>query len=190
MFRPIAFVAILWGLISYGCTSAHSEVCPDATVGNQTLEAPPGTGVSLTFFRAHPVPSYIEVCLISDDKKVLVFSAVTERNNWYRAIDISASNKRFSLKVYSAKLRDYSEIPWVVITNTRTNWGRSFEWFDEIEASYRNTTLDVCLRNKNVICPKHPGLRQARNIAEMSEYGRSRWIQSWMRRHAGATITP
>jgi hypothetical protein len=181
MYRLIAFLGVC-ALVISNSPSAHSEVCPDAPGEIQIIDVPPGTNVRVMFFRARAEASYVEICESHDQEWKLVFAAGTEGGSWYNAIGFPPETGRYYIKNYSVRFWGSAPQPWVGMRKLRTSYGYTFNWFDDAGELSPNTVVEVCLYDSISKCPQHFRVRQAKNLAKMSEFARERWLQRWMKK--------
>lgn len=180
--RPAtALYALL--LVVCGTAPAEAKICQDTQGERQEIDVLPGTSVRVMFFQRGAKASYIEICRIYGHEIKLMFAAAAGRRGWYQAITFPAESGGFYVKNYSAQITGPVRRRWIGMRRVSTPFGYTFNWFGEAGKFNPNTVVEFCLYTGLPKCPHHFPIRHARNLAQMSEYGRERWLLRWTRKH-------
>lgn len=187
--RPaITLFALLF--VVYGVASAEAKICHDTQGERQEIDVLPGTSVRVMFFQRGATASYIEICRIYGHEIKLMFAAAAGRRGWYQAITFPAESGGFYVKNYSAQITGPVRRRWIGMRRISTPFGYTFNWFDEAGKFNPNTVVEFCVYTGLAKCPRHFSAMHAKNLAQMSEYGRERWLLRWTRKHGDEKHSP
>jgi len=173
-----------------GAASTKARVCQDTPAERQEIDVLPGTSVRVMFFQRGAKASYIEICKIYGQEMKLMFAAAAGPGGWRHAITFPAESGGFYVKNYSAQISGPVRRRWIGMRRIATPFGYTFNWFDEAGKFNPNTVVEFCLYTGLAKCPRHFPIHHAKNLAQMSEYGRERWLLRWARKHGHEKRAP
>lgn len=186
----LATVLLALLLVMCGAASTKAKVCQDVPAERQEIDVLPGTSVRVMFFQRGAKASYIEICKIYGQETKLMFAAAAGRGGWRQAITFPAESGGFFVKNYSAQISGSVRRRWIGMRRIATPFGYTFNWFDEAGKFNPNTVVEFCLYTELAKCPRHFPIHPARNLAQMSEYGRERWLLRWATKHGHEKHAP
>jgi hypothetical protein len=163
----LATVLLVLLAVTLGRDLAEAKPCQDAP-GERQRAAKAG---------------YVEICKIYGHEAKLIFAAATERGAWYHAVNFPAESGGFFVKNYSAQLLGPVRRRWVGMRRVAVPHCYTLNGFDEAGKFDPNTIVEFCLYTGLAKCPSHFPAKHARNLAQMSDYARERWLLRWSRKH-------